>query len=92
MNLENRFEALVKRFDMLKAQVAKEQGQLDAYTEQLKKLEQRCSNLGIKPDELSTVISQKENDLNMVVERTEAKLEKLEQQRSEISANISANN
>jgi len=91
MNLEDRLSVIVKQFGSLKAQVSKEHGQLAAYQEQLSALAAKCNNLGIKPEELSAVIVQKELDLENVIQRTETKLTDLEAKRSSISANINVN-
>lgn len=84
MLLEERISKLRKEVSTLKASVASEMGQLEAYKKQQAAVVRRCKDKGFEPTLLGSLISQAELELEGLTKQAEQKLAEIEAERDKI--------
>jgi chromosome segregation ATPase len=80
--------AITKRISNLKAQTAREQGQLEGLKQRHKLLVDQLNELGITPDTLLPYIESKEQELETLSTNLSSSLSDIETKRQEILSGI----
>ena len=86
--LEERVSKLAKEVSALKATVARETGQLEAYKGQQDAIVKRCKDKGFDPADLANLISQAGTELDGLLQTADQKLNMLQTERDKINVRI----
>jgi len=89
LSLEERVVKLRKEVSSLKAALARETGQLEAYKKQRELLMEKCREKGYDPDQLPELISQTEAKLTALAQAAEQRLAAVDEERRKILVCIS---
>ncbi len=89
MELDQRLTNLAKEVSSVQAQISREEGQLEAAKEFQERMVQNCKKLGVEPEQLDTVITEKEQELVKLLQEIEVGLTAVKEKRDAIIADKS---
>ena len=81
-------ESLSRRISRLKEERSQNSGILSALIQQQTDLHEKCRNLGVEPDELASVILEKEQQLEGLLTTLESEVSDVEQKRDNVDKRI----
>ena len=86
MELDQQLTNLTKEVGNVQAQISREEGQLEAAKEFQARMVQKCKKLGVEPEQLDMVITEKEQELVKLLQEIEVGLTDVKEKRDAIIA------